>query len=249
MFYNEVNNLMSSGRNTEARERLRVYLRDRPNDDYAYFLFGSASYREGMYAAAEKVFRELSSKPGADAGVHYSLGIALEQLGRIVEASEAVETCLRVNPNFPGGADKLKQLKQRQIQNPVFVQQSWNTTFRGTDFKPAKARSPMNPGKSSAQAPAPDRLPKRARRPDPWDDVTSNMTIPTAWLKRGYRWSWVGLLLFVVFALMVGSMLWRVYQDVMITRDDAKRAEIFACEQAQRLGAPIPPYCGKYGIP
>jgi tetratricopeptide (TPR) repeat protein len=84
----------------EASREFRRVAELLPNDLQAGFFLGLVAMREEQWEAAAEAFQRAGTQPGAGHAVFHNLAYALERLGRIDEAAEALETALE-----RGGAD------------------------------------------------------------------------------------------------------------------------------------------------
>ncbi len=86
---------LKAGMLDECVREFRRVLDLRPSDTHARFCLGMVHVRQGRYADAVADYQEVSNSRLAKAAVFHNLALALEQLGRLDEAREALQEAIR----------------------------------------------------------------------------------------------------------------------------------------------------------
>ena len=77
----EAERLLASGESGRAELLLQAVVESRPDDPRAWHLLGTARYRNGRVSEGAEAFRRRLQLVPDDAVAHYSLAIALRDLG------------------------------------------------------------------------------------------------------------------------------------------------------------------------
>jgi tetratricopeptide (TPR) repeat protein len=116
--------LIKAGNDGSATTVLAQYLRSRPNDTEALYLFGTALYKVNKDKAAEGAFRRLLSITPRDTRAIYGLAVTLDRMGRPDEARPLLELALQIDPAFERARNKLTALSS----SPTAAQKSAEPT-------------------------------------------------------------------------------------------------------------------------
>jgi tetratricopeptide (TPR) repeat protein len=219
-----VNRLMEQGVPSEAAKLLRPYLDAHPDDHMALHLYGSAAYRDGKYSVAEKVFRHLAGQPDATAVSHYSLGIALEMLGRISEAVSSFKIAVALDFNYVPALEKL-----RYYQQPPS-----NSGATASRTIPARSDNPRpsNPGLGN-------KTPAAGTNPD----LVMGNLVPKEWLK--FQW----IVAVVVLFILIPIVAWIAISAFEDNQRRVNETERYVCEQLKKAGRSLPPNCDQFNLP
>jgi tetratricopeptide (TPR) repeat protein len=118
----------------EAAAALRRAIAADPNDESAWRLLGGALASGGDAQGAVQAFqRSVEINPGS-AKNQYNLAVALQSIGRLVEARSAVAQALALDPNY-----QQAQVRQQEI-NGLLADSSF-----GSDASTEDAASPATP--------------------------------------------------------------------------------------------------------
>jgi hypothetical protein len=108
----EAERLLKAGDSRRAESILHTVVDSTPEDTRAWQLLGTARYRNGQLVPAVDAYRRLLRLAPDDSVAHYSLAIALRDLGQVDEARQHLRRALQLRPDFVDARQRLNELEQ-----------------------------------------------------------------------------------------------------------------------------------------
>jgi mono/diheme cytochrome c family protein len=110
--------LLAAGDTETAESILDVIVAAAPDDSRAWHFLGTARYRNGRIVPAVAAYRQRLILAPNDALAHYSLAIALRDLGEQDEARQHLVRAIELKPDFAEAQTRLRELDQPQTPKP-----------------------------------------------------------------------------------------------------------------------------------
>jgi serine/threonine protein kinase/tetratricopeptide (TPR) repeat protein len=113
--------LLANGDHARAEEALRQALKIDVESFWAWFLLGHCRYDQRRFLEAAGAFSVCASRGPTFSWAHFNRGLALAKAGRLVDAQDAYDAALKIDPDFPEALAN-RALVELELNQPEHAQ-------------------------------------------------------------------------------------------------------------------------------